>query len=42
LLLRFADEGYKAMLAATEQLKTRIETQKDKRASIKKSVKTSR
>jgi DNA-binding MarR family transcriptional regulator len=42
LLLRFADEGYKAMLAATEQLKTRIEGQKDKRASIKKSVKTSR
>ena len=30
LLLRFADEGYKAMLAATEELKAAIETSKQK------------
>lgn len=42
LLLRFADEGYKAMLAATEHLKAQIETQKSKGDSLKKSAKTSR
>ena len=42
LLLRFADEGYKAMLAATEQLKARIETQKTKEAPLKTSAKTPR
>jgi DNA-binding MarR family transcriptional regulator len=42
LLLRFADEGYKAMLAATEQLKAQIETRKGKGGSLKKSAKTSR
>lgn len=42
LLLRFADEGYRAMLAATEQLKARIESQKSAGASLKKSAKTPR
>lgn len=42
LLLRFADEGYRAMLAATEQLKARIELQKSAGASLKKSAKTPR
>ena len=42
LLLRFADEGYKAMLAATEQLKAQIEAQKSKEATLKKSGKAPR
>jgi DNA-binding MarR family transcriptional regulator len=42
LLLRFADEGYRAMLAATEQLKARIETQKTNQASLKSPAKTRR
>jgi hypothetical protein len=32
LLLRFAAQGYKTMLAATEELKAIIEAQKSKRA----------
>lgn len=42
LLLRFADDGYKSMLAATEQLKAQIQTQKSKDAVVKKSAKTPR
>jgi DNA-binding MarR family transcriptional regulator len=42
LLLRFADDGYKAMLAATEQLKAQIETQKSRNTMVKKSAKSRR
>lgn len=42
LLLRFADEGYKAMLAATEQLKAQIEKQKSRGAALKKPAKAPR
>jgi DNA-binding MarR family transcriptional regulator len=36
LLLRFADEGYKTMLAATERLKAMIEPPKKKRGTLRK------
>jgi DNA-binding MarR family transcriptional regulator len=42
LLLRFADEGYKTMLEATEALKAAIETPADKRAGFKKAPRARR
>jgi len=42
LLLRFANEGYKAVLEATEALKTIIDEPADKRAGPKKGSKTPR
>ena len=42
LLLRFADDGYKAMLAATAQLKAQIETQKSKGTALKRPAKIPR
>ena len=35
LLLRFANEGYKGVLAATEELKGMIDTPPEKRANLK-------
>jgi DNA-binding MarR family transcriptional regulator len=42
LLLRFAEEGYKAMLAAAEQLKTMIEVPEKKRAALRKRTRAPR
>jgi DNA-binding MarR family transcriptional regulator len=42
LLLRFADEGYKAVLEATEALKALIEAPADKRAGPKKTARPRR
>ena len=36
LLLRFADEGYKTMLEATEALKAAVETPVEKRTAVRK------
>jgi hypothetical protein len=36
LLLRFANQGYATMLAATEELKAMIEAPTEKRAGLKK------
>ena len=36
LLLRFADEGYKTMLEATEALKAAVETPAEKRTAVRK------
>jgi hypothetical protein len=38
LLLRFATQGYKTMLAATEELKAMIEPPRRKRAGARKPV----
>jgi hypothetical protein len=40
LLLRFATEGYKTMLAATEELKASIEPSTTKRAGATKGART--
>jgi hypothetical protein len=36
LLLRFADEGYRTMLEATEALKAAVETPAEKRTAVRK------